>query len=79
MGLTAYDLTVCSFPPEYCEFGAKKAKYVPTATSHRSSRTAAPCSRRLIQVRATYRCMSWLEENHPALFAKYYSESMSAP
>ncbi|KWU45714.1 density-regulated protein DRP1 [Rhodotorula sp. JG-1b] len=37
---------VCSFPPEYCEFGAKKAK-----------------------------CMSWLEENHPALFAKYYSES----
>lgn len=25
-----------------------------------------------------YRCMSWLEENHPALFAKYYSESTSA-
>lgn len=21
------------------------------------------------------RCMKWLEENHPSLFAKYYSES----
>ncbi|KAL0581421.1 Translation machinery-associated protein 22 [Marasmius crinis-equi] len=36
---------VCTFPPEYCEFG--------------SSLT---------------RCKTWLQENHPSLFEKYYSE-----
>lgn len=39
------DRTVCTFPPEYCEFG--------------SSLT---------------RCKEWLQEEHPDLFNKYYSD-----
>lgn len=39
------DRTVCTFPPEYCEFG--------------SSLT---------------RCKEWLQEEHPDLFTKYYSD-----
>ncbi|GJJ16110.1 Translation machinery-associated protein 22 [Clathrus columnatus] len=37
---------VCSFPPEYCEFGSHLTK-----------------------------CKAWLQESHPDLFEKYYSET----
>ncbi|CAE6474934.1 unnamed protein product [Rhizoctonia solani] len=37
--------SVCSFPPEYCEFGSSVTK-----------------------------CKAWLQETHPDLFEKYYSE-----
>ncbi|KAJ8082700.1 Translation machinery-associated protein 22 [Marasmius tenuissimus] len=36
---------VCTFPPEYCEFGS-----------------------------SLKRCKTWLEENHPSMFEKYYSD-----
>lgn len=36
---------VCTFPPEYCEFGS-----------------------------SITRCKEWLEEEHPDLFSKYYSD-----
>ncbi|CAE6504819.1 unnamed protein product [Rhizoctonia solani] len=37
--------SICSFPPEYCEFGSSVTK-----------------------------CKAWLQEAHPDLFDKYYSE-----
>ncbi|KAG8769029.1 Translation machinery-associated protein 22 [Ceratobasidium sp. 428] len=37
--------SVCSLPPEYCEFGSSVSK-----------------------------CKAWLQEEHPDLFDKYYSE-----
>ncbi|CUA67847.1 Translation machinery-associated protein 22 [Meyerozyma guilliermondii ATCC 6260] [Rhizoctonia solani] len=37
--------SICSFPPEYCEFGSSVTK-----------------------------CKAWLQEEHPKLFDKYYSE-----
>jgi density-regulated protein len=45
---TAFHKLVCSFPPEYCEFGDRLT-----------------------------RCKEWLQEAHPNLYEKYYSDGMS--